>query len=138
MIQKSIACWPMRQCTDARLHVRRRPARWDPRQLERLMKRQSSQPEPSRSKTLTEVLGHASTVCPSITISPARLDGLPCITGTRIPVHLVLWAIEHRGSVDGAIEAYPDLTAQQVKDALYFAEIVMGSKCVLDETAPVA
>lgn len=81
-----------------------------------------------------EVLVRALKECPSIAMNPKRMHGLPCISGTRIPVHLVLWAVEHRGSIDGAIESYPDLTVQQVKDALYFAETVMGSKSVLDET----
>lgn len=65
--------------------------------------------------------------CPSISVSPNVQGGRPCIDGTRIPVHLVLWAVEHTGSIKGAIKSYPDLTIQQVKDALYFAELILGS-----------
>jgi len=85
-----------------------------------------------------EVLAHALRRCPSITMSPERMGGRPCIAGTRIPVHLVLWAIEHRGSIEGAIMSYPDLTTQQVKDALYFAETIMGSQSALQETTLIA
>jgi uncharacterized protein (DUF433 family) len=82
-----------------------------------------------------DILARATTNCPSITMNPRRMNGLPCVDGTRIPVHLVLWAIEHHGSIEGAIEAYPDLTVQQVKDALYFAEIVIGAPSVLETTS---
>jgi len=72
--------------------------------------------------------------CPSISVDARRQEGLPCISGTRIPVHLVLWAIEQTGSIEGALKSYPDLTALQVKDALYFAETVLGSYDVFSET----
>jgi uncharacterized protein (DUF433 family) len=138
MIQKSVVCWPNRQCTDVRFH---RPGRgrecWDYSLIERLVESQARMEMP-KPISLAETLEHAASICPSVTISPRRLEGLPCMTGTRIPVHLVIWAVEHHGSIDGALEAYPDLSAQQVKDALYFAELVMGSKSGLDKTAPVA
>lgn len=57
-----------------------------------------------------------------IWIDPDRQEGLPCIKGTRVPVHLVLRAIEQTGSIAGALRSYPQLTEQQVKDALYFAQ----------------
>ena len=85
-----------------------------------------------------EVLAHALRQCPSITMNPERMEGRPCIAGTRIPVHLVLWAIEHRGSIEGAVMSYPDLTTQQVKDALYFAQIITGSQSALQEPTLIA
>ena len=57
-----------------------------------------------------------------IWIDPDRQEGLPCIKGTRVPVHLVLRAIEQTGSIAGALRSYPQLTEQQVKDVLYFAQ----------------
>jgi uncharacterized protein (DUF433 family) len=63
------------------------------------------------------------------------MQGRPCIAGTRIPVHLVLWAIEQHGSVEGALKSYPDLSVEQVKEALYFAETVLGSPSAVTETA---
>lgn len=63
----------------------------------------------------------------AILVDPDRQGGVPCIAGTRVPVHLVLWAIEHTGSIEGALKSYPDLTEQQVKDALYFAQVVVAN-----------
>jgi len=76
---------------------------------------------------ISEVYKRAVRACPSISVNPRRQQGRPCISGTSIPVHLVLWAVEQHGSIDGALKSYPDLVPEQVKDALYFAELVMGS-----------
>jgi uncharacterized protein (DUF433 family) len=92
----------------------------------------------NRIPSIKDVYKRALRQCTSITIDPRRQEGLPCITGTRIPVHLVLWAIEQTGSIDGAILSYPDLTVEQVKDAIYFAETVLGSTNGLDQFAPIA
>lgn len=65
-----------------------------------------------------------------ITVNPDRQQGLPCVGGTRIPVHLVVWAEAH-GS---ALESYPDLSPQQIKECLLYA-----SECVrwkIAEPAP--
>jgi uncharacterized protein (DUF433 family) len=85
-----------------------------------------------------DVLKRALQECPSISLDHRRMQGRPCIAGTRIPVHLVLWAVEQHGSIDGALKSYPDLNVQQVKDALYFAETVLGSSSVITQTAPIA
>jgi uncharacterized protein (DUF433 family) len=69
-------------------------------------------------------------------MDPAIMNGQPCIVGTRIPVHSVLRAIEHYGSLDAAIKCYPHLTMAQVKDALYFAEAVLEPIGGIDETEP--
>ena len=138
MIQTTVTPWRSRQCrevTTARNRhgsSGRKPPFWRPfTGAESLVDLQESFPP---ALPFEEVLARASRECPSITINPRRMHGLPCIVGTRIPVHLVLWAVEHRGSIDGAIAAYPDLTVQQVKDALFFAETVMGSQSALNET----
>jgi uncharacterized protein (DUF433 family) len=96
--------------------------------------------QPPNDIPISEVYRRAVKVCPSISVNPRRQQGRPCISGTSIPVHLVLWAVEQHGSIEGALKSYPDLNPQQVKDALYFAEIVMGSTgmesaSVLTETA---
>ena len=67
----------------------------------------------------------AAAEAPSVSMDPDILDGQPCIAGTRIPVHSVLRAIEHYGSLDAAVKCYPQLTIPQVKDALYFAQVVL-------------
>ncbi|SRR5258708_37676336 len=77
--------------------------------------------------------------CPSsISIDSNVMDGQPCIAGTRIPVRSVLRAIEHYGSIAGAIECYPTLTAQQVQDALFFSQVILELPSGFDETSVVA
>ncbi len=57
-----------------------------------------------------------------ITIDPNILVGKPVITGTRIPVSLILNLIAHDRTFDQIIEDYPNLTIQDIKAALAFAE----------------
>jgi uncharacterized protein (DUF433 family) len=70
----------------------------------------------------------------SVSINPSIMDGQPCIAGTRIPVHSVLRAIEHYGSLEEAVKCYPHLTIPQVKDALFFAQTVLEPVDGIDET----
>ena len=86
-------------------------------------------------KSIHEMYKCALERCPSISINVRRQQGVPCIKGTRIPAHLVIWAVEQSGSIAGALKSYPDLTTQQVKDALYFAETILGSPNVITEAA---
>lgn len=139
MIQEAVANWPNHQCRDSRLHrAKHTPLNQSPRIWEFLDFQKIIETSISQSLSFADVLDDAAKRCPSVTINPKRLSGVPCISGTRIPVHLVLWAIEQHGSIEGALESYPDLTPQQVKDALYFSKIVMGPHSVLDKTAPTA
>jgi uncharacterized protein (DUF433 family) len=87
------------------------------------------------NRSIQETYRRALGQCPSISMDARRQQGMPCIAGTRIPVHLVLWAVEQSGSIKGALKSYPDLKEQQVKDALYFAEIILGSPSVITEAA---
>jgi uncharacterized protein (DUF433 family) len=67
----------------------------------------------------------ASRAVPGITSRPGVLGGSPCVRGTRIPVYMILDAIDHYGTVDGALKSYPKLTKEQVRDAIRFAKSVM-------------
>ena len=71
--------------------------------------------------------------CPTICIERDVMNGEPCVEGTRIPVRRVLRAVEQYGSIENAIKCYPDLNAQQLKDALYFAQIVLEPLRGIDE-----
>jgi uncharacterized protein (DUF433 family) len=85
--------------------------------------------------SLHEAFKMASTHYQSISADPNVMGGAPCIRGTRIPVYMVLGAIEHYGEVEAAIRAYPRLTLQQVRDAIGFAKLVV--ECPIDdETSP--
>ena len=58
-----------------------------------------------------------------ITIDPNIVVGKPVITGTRIPVSLILNLIEHGYDFDCIIEAYPNLTEADVRAALWYAQV---------------
>lgn len=87
------------------------------------------------SETAHNLFASAARRCPSISVDSDIMDGQPCIGGTRIPVRSVLRAVELQGSLSGAIECYPHLTEQQVKDAVYFAQVVLEPVGVIDEFA---
>src|ERR1700733_3491105 len=86
------------------------------------------------SDELLAVFERAARESPSVSLNPAILDGQPCIVGTRIPVHSVLRAIEHYGSLEAAVTCYPQLTIPQIKDALYFAQVVLEPADGIDKT----
>lgn len=71
------------------------------------------------------VLKKAALDCPSIAMDYNVLCGSPRIAGTRIPVYMVLDAVQYHGNVEGARVSYPELTIEQVKDALSFAGAVL-------------
>ena len=49
------------------------------------------------------------------------MDGVPCIRGLRIPVATVVGMIADGMSTDEVLEAYPDLEAADVQEALRYA-----------------
>jgi uncharacterized protein (DUF433 family) len=61
----------------------------------------------------------------NVSIDSEILGGTPRISGTRVPVYMILDAIEHYGDLAGAIKSYPHLTIAQVKDAVRFAAQVL-------------
>jgi uncharacterized protein (DUF433 family) len=61
---------------------------------------------------------------PSVAIDHDVLGGTPHMAGTRIPVFMVLDAVEYHGTLEGALKSYPRLTIEQVKDAVSFAAAV--------------
>jgi uncharacterized protein (DUF433 family) len=62
---------------------------------------------------------------PMIAMDKDILCGTPRIAGTRIPVYMVLDAVQHYGTLDGARTSYPQLTTEQVKEAVSFAGAVL-------------
>jgi uncharacterized protein (DUF433 family) len=57
-----------------------------------------------------------------IEVNPDILLGKPVIAGTRIPVYLVLNLLASGYSYERIIEAYPDLTREDITAALIYAE----------------
>ena len=64
-----------------------------------------------------------------IRIDHGILGGSPRIVNTRIPVYMILDAIEFHGDLAGAIKSYPELTIEQVRDAVLFASEVLECPC---------
>ncbi len=56
-----------------------------------------------------------------ITIKPIHMGGVPCIRGLRIPVATVVGMIADGISNDEILRTYPDLEAQDIREALQFA-----------------
>lgn len=73
----------------------------------------------------SSVLGNVAKDFGCISIDAEVLGGTPRISHTRIPVYLILDAIEHYGDLKGALKSYPHLTMTQVKDAVCFAAQVL-------------
>ena len=56
-----------------------------------------------------------------ITVRPDQMDGVPCIRGLQIPVATVIGMIADGMSTDQVLDAYPDLEAADVQEALRYA-----------------
>jgi uncharacterized protein (DUF433 family) len=73
----------------------------------------------------SSVLKEAATHYTCIAIDGEILGGTPRITGTRIPVYMILDAIEFYGDLNGPLKSYPHLSLEQVKEAVCFAGEVL-------------
>ncbi|HUW63202.1 MAG TPA: DUF433 domain-containing protein [Spirochaetia bacterium] len=62
-----------------------------------------------------------------ITIDKKVMAGTPVITGTRIPVFVILDYLGEGHTPKEIIEDYPSLTLENVKDALKFASAVIDA-----------
>ena len=56
-----------------------------------------------------------------ITAEPDKMGGVPCIRGLRIPVSTVVGMIADGMSTDEVLDAYPDLVADDIAQALRYA-----------------
>lgn len=56
-----------------------------------------------------------------ITVSANQMGGVPCIRGLRIPVATVVAMIADRMSEQEILEAFPDLEAEDIREALLYA-----------------
>jgi uncharacterized protein (DUF433 family) len=56
-----------------------------------------------------------------ITVNAEQMGGVPCIRGLRIPVATVVSLIAEGQSEQDILEAYPDLTTDDIHEALRFA-----------------
>jgi len=56
-----------------------------------------------------------------ITVDPSQMDGVPCIRGLRIPVATVVAMVADRIAQEAILAAYPDLEAEDIREALHYA-----------------
>jgi uncharacterized protein (DUF433 family) len=56
-----------------------------------------------------------------VTVNPNQMGGVPCIRGLRIPVATVVGLVADGMSEAEILESYPDLTADDIHEALRFA-----------------
>lgn len=56
-----------------------------------------------------------------ITVDPARMGGVPCIRNLRIPVATVVDMVADGMTTAEILKAYPDLEADDIREALRFA-----------------
>jgi uncharacterized protein (DUF433 family) len=56
-----------------------------------------------------------------ITIDSQQMGGVPCIRGLRIPVSTVIDMLADGMTLKEILEAFPDLQAEDINEALHFA-----------------
>lgn len=56
-----------------------------------------------------------------ITVNPNQMGGVPCLRGLRIPVATVVSMVADGMSENEIVQAYPDLEAEDVREALRYA-----------------
>ena len=56
-----------------------------------------------------------------ITIDPAKMGGVPCIRGLRVPVATVVGMVAEGMTAEEILDAYPYLEAPDIREALEYA-----------------
>jgi uncharacterized protein (DUF433 family) len=56
-----------------------------------------------------------------ITVDPAKMGGVPCIRGLRIPVATIVGMVAEQMAQVDILAHYPDLEAEDMREALLFA-----------------
>lgn len=56
-----------------------------------------------------------------ITFDPEIMGGRACIRGMRVPVSAILGQLAHRATVEDVLDGYPDLDAEDVRQAMEYA-----------------
>jgi uncharacterized protein (DUF433 family) len=56
-----------------------------------------------------------------ITVNPLQMGGIPCLRGLRIPVATVVGMVADGMKEEEILEAFPDLEAADIQEALRYA-----------------
>ena len=65
-----------------------------------------------------------------ISVNPAQMDGVPCLRGLRIPVATVVGMIAEGMTGEEILAAYPDLEAEDIREALRFAAEAVKERAI--------
>lgn len=65
---------------------------------------------------------------PHIVSDPAILSGKPCILGTRLSVEFLLELIASGASIAEIVQAYPQVSSEEVEDAMQYATHLLEPK----------
>jgi uncharacterized protein (DUF433 family) len=71
-----------------------------------------------------------------IVSDPSVLGGKPCIRGTRISVEFMLELIASGASRDDIIRGWPNLTAEDVEEAVLYAARFLKNEIVVNVELP--
>jgi len=63
-----------------------------------------------------------------ITVDPAKMGGVPCIRGLRIPVATVVGMVADGMTHAEILKAYPDLEAADIQEALRYAAAALRER----------
>jgi uncharacterized protein (DUF433 family) len=66
-----------------------------------------------------------------IAINPDVMLGKPVIKGTRIPVELIIRKLGEGASFDDLLDAYPNLTREDIHAALLYAAEYLGNETLI-------
>jgi len=66
-----------------------------------------------------------------ISVDPKVCSGKPCIRGTRIMVKNILGMLAGGYTIEKVLEAYPDLTREDVAEALSYARQAIDEEKVV-------
>jgi uncharacterized protein (DUF433 family) len=72
---------------------------------------------------------HRAEVYPGIVVDPEVIHGVPVISGTRIPAHLIVGQLAGGESMEAILQAY-ELTEAQVRTALGYAAERLSAETV--------
>lgn len=67
-----------------------------------------------------------------ITTDPGILGGKPCVRGTRLSVEFILELIASGASAGQIVEAYPQLTPDDVEAAVLYAASSLSNDALLE------
>ena len=65
-----------------------------------------------------------------ITVDPNICHGKACITGTRIPVSVILDNLSSGSTYDEIINAYPSLKVEDIRAALKYATLLTKERVI--------